>query len=115
MALPWWIWLLVAAGLVARVVEENWRKQRKAAHRVYLRSAEWKSRRTSALDRAGDRCMDCGSTSNLHVHHLTYKRWHDERPDDLRVLCRRCHGRRHRTGGRQEDLADRLIAWLRSS
>lgn len=50
--------------------------------------------RRSVLDRDGHRCMDCGSTTSLHAHHLV--RWVDA--PHLRVvlengatLCRDCH------------------------
>jgi 5-methylcytosine-specific restriction endonuclease McrA len=112
--LPWWLWPL-GIGLVAvRLFEERQRATRKAKHRAYLRSGEWKSRRREALALAGGRCQDCGTTERLHVHHLTYVRHGQEEMRDLRVLCSPCHRRRHRDGGRMDDLIDRLIGWLRS-
>jgi 5-methylcytosine-specific restriction endonuclease McrA len=110
--LPWWVWALGVAMLVLSVVGERQRAARKARHRAYLRSPEWKARRRDALARAGGRCMDCGTTRNLHVHHLTYKRHGNEFARDLRVLCSRCHRRRHRDGGRADDLMDRVIGWI---
>jgi 5-methylcytosine-specific restriction endonuclease McrA len=110
--LPWWVWALGAVLLVVSVIEEQQRAARKAKHRAYLRSPEWKARRNEALLRAGGRCMDCGSSKNLYVHHLTYKRHGNELARDLRVLCRRCHRKRHGEGGRSDDLFDRLIGWV---
>lgn len=112
MHLPWWVWPLGATLLVVSVVEEQQRAARKARHRAYLRSPEWRARRKAAIERAGGRCMDCGSTRNLHVHHLTYKRHGTEFARDLRVLCSRCHRRRHRDGGRTYDTVDRFIGWI---
>jgi 5-methylcytosine-specific restriction endonuclease McrA len=110
--LSWWVWALGALLLVVSAFEEQQRAARKARHRKYLRSPEWKARRKSALQRAGGRCMDCGATTNLHVRHLTYKRYGDELARDLRVLCSRCHRRRHGEGGRADDILDRLIGWI---
>jgi 5-methylcytosine-specific restriction endonuclease McrA len=110
--LPWWVWALGALLLVLSVFEEQQRAARKAKHRAYLRSSEWKARRKDALERAGGRCMDCGTTKSLHVHHLTYKRHGNELARDLRVLCSRCHRRRHRDGGRSVDLLDRFVGWV---
>jgi 5-methylcytosine-specific restriction endonuclease McrA len=110
--LPWWVWLLGGVALVLGPLEERQRSKRKAEHRSYLRSSEWKARRRDALARAGGRCQDCGSSERLHVHHLTYKRHGNELQRDLRVLCSRCHRKRHREGGRSDDLIDRLIGWL---
>jgi 5-methylcytosine-specific restriction endonuclease McrA len=110
--LPWWVWALGALVLVVYVLEEQQRAARKAKHRAYLRSPEWKARRKEALLRAGGRCMDCGASKNLHVHHLTYKRHGNELARDLRVLCNRCHRKRHREGGRSDDLFDRFVGWV---
>ena len=35
----------------------------------------------------------------LDVHHLTYERLGREKDEDLRVLCRACHGDEHRQMG----------------
>lgn len=107
--LPWWMWALVAGIAVLSFVQREQRSARKARHRAYLRGAAWRQRRRAALERAGGRCMDCGSRKRLQVHHLTYKRWGNEDARDLRVLCSRCHARRHRSGGRLDDLLDRLF------
>ena len=113
--LPWWLWALAAVGAVVGVIEEQQRAARKAKHRAYLKSPQWKARRKNALGRAGGRCEDCGTERNLHVHHLTYKRHGNELQRDLRVLCARCHRQRHRQGGRNDDLLDRLVGWMRES
>jgi 5-methylcytosine-specific restriction endonuclease McrA len=110
--LPWWLYAVVALGLVASGVENERRRERKAAHRAYLRSPGWKTKRRAALTRAGNRCQDCGRTSGLHVHHLTYVRHGAELDRDLRVLCSKCHAKRHRDGGRLDDNIDRAIGWL---
>ena len=114
MHLPWWVWALATFAIVASVVEEQQRAQRKARHHAYLNSPEWKTKRREALAHAHGRCEDCGSTRNLHVHHLTYKRHGHEEGRDLRVLCASCHRRRHRDGGRVDDVTDRFVGWLRS-
>lgn len=60
-------------------------------YREYLATHEWKARREFALDAAGHRCQVCNSTDRLNVHHRTYERIFCELPDDLFVLCDRCH------------------------
>jgi 5-methylcytosine-specific restriction endonuclease McrA len=113
--LSWWVWAVLAGGLVMTVLEERQRAARKARHRAYLRSREWRARRKDALAVAGGRCQDCGASRDLHVHHLTYKRYGRELSRDLRVLCSGCHRRRHRDGGRSDDVIDRLIGWISES
>lgn len=54
--------------------------------------------RRELLRRAAGRCEICGKAlvwHSTHVHHLTYERLGCERPDDLLVLCLRCHERQH--------------------
>jgi hypothetical protein len=44
----------------------------------------------------GNACEECGTTNNLHVHHIRYPEDGEyERPEDLLVLCRTCHGAKH--------------------
>jgi apolipoprotein N-acyltransferase len=78
--------LLVAwadAGLAAAY--RRWQYTR------YMRSAAWQAKRQAALSAAGYRCQQCGGRQRLEVHHLTYKHFKRERPEELEVLCKTCH------------------------
>lgn len=67
----------------------EWRKR----YRLYLQSTAWKNRRAGALRRANHICAMCEQPSTrLHVHHVDYVRAGNERVEDLRVLCKPCHG-----------------------
>lgn len=57
----------------------------------YLTSSWWKRVRWAKLWSSGEICAVCRSTEDLNVHHNTYRRLGCERPEDLIVLCRRCH------------------------
>ena len=61
----------------------------------YRESEHWKETAAAARKRANYMCQRCGSTSQLEVHHLTYVRLRAELPEDLVVLCHRCHSRSH--------------------
>lgn len=61
----------------------------------YLRTPKWHTTRAAAIRRAGGKCQRCGAVEGLEVHHRTYARLGRERPEDLVVLCRRCHGGAH--------------------
>ena len=84
-------------------------RERKELYEKYLRTEHWRERRKLALVEAHHCCQDCGrgpdENGPLEVHHLTYARLFQERPEDLRVLCRDCHGRRHGYLG-EEDMQD---------
>jgi hypothetical protein len=59
----------------------------------YIRSAKWRLKRRQAIEAAGGVCQHCGNSrwSGLDVHHVTYDRFGNERPEDLLVLCKVCH------------------------
>jgi hypothetical protein len=63
----------------------------KRDYREYLQSSSWLEKRKAAIARAEGRCQLCNSTSQLQVHHRTYERVGDERPQDLVTLCDSCH------------------------
>lgn len=72
------------------------RQERRRWYRdVYLPSPEWQDRRKQAIERANGRCAHCSATERLQVHHVTYRNIGNERPEDLLVLCRRCHRIEH--------------------
>lgn len=61
-------------------------------------SRVWEENRLRALERDGHRCVRCGSTNRLHVHHV--REWNPDEPathalDNLETLCAGCHRRAH--------------------
>lgn len=72
--------------------------------RLYA-SAEWQSVRRQVLMRDNRRCVTCGKSGKLHIHHV--KAWGDYPdlrldPGNLIVLCRSCHHEAHRKGVRHQ-------------
>lgn len=61
----------------------------------YLKSNEWKTKRQQVLSRDLFQCQDCGTSSNLNVHHLRYDRLGTEPLSHLVTLCSSCHTNRH--------------------
>lgn len=65
------------------------------------KSQAWKDAREEAI---GDVCEDCGSSENLHIHHLN----DEETPEDylamndVVTLCKRCHFKEHMRRKREE-------------
>ena len=48
------------------------------------------------LERDGWRCQCCGAMENLQVHHQQFRsQGGPDVPDNLIVLCHRCHRTRH--------------------
>lgn len=60
----------------------------------YIKTEAWRERAEAAKQRVGHRCQICNRPAGrvtLDVHHRTYERLGNERPEDLTVLCRGCH------------------------
>ena len=59
----------------------------------YYKTDEWKRKRMNRLRMDAFRCVNCGGSVDLDVHHLGYDRFGvEDVKSDLRTLCRRCHG-----------------------
>lgn len=66
-------------------------------YREYLKSNEWKEIKSLVLKRDGNKCIKCGSSNSLQIHHTTYVNIFNEAEnlDDLITLCGRCHMEEH--------------------
>lgn len=65
-------------------------------YKNYLKSEEWKAKRRIAKRLHLDECYLCGR-KKVDIHHLTYKRFQSEDPEnDLIPLCRKHHLKVHR-------------------
>jgi hypothetical protein len=71
---------------------KSWRKD----HSKYLKSNKWKKKRREALDYHGAACASCGATDNLHIHHINYSHWGNEKMTDLIPLCEYHHNLVHK-------------------
>lgn len=67
----------------------------KEKYRAYLLSPAWRDFRGRVMKDRGDACEKCGSEHQLQIHHLTYDRIFNEEPEDVQVLCRKCHKKEH--------------------
>lgn len=57
-------------------------KQFRVWYDSYLASPAWKAVRETRLRKDRNKCRGCGSTENLHVHHITYERFTRENQND---------------------------------
>lgn len=70
----------------------------KKQHVKELASPKWKKKREEVFERYGKQCVECGSTKNIQVHHLIYRKGHhlwDYSVDELLPLCKKCHQKIH--------------------
>ncbi|MGO9843605.1 MAG: HNH endonuclease [Candidatus Acidiferrales bacterium] len=64
--------------------------------RLKLTDEEYASLRRRVLERDRWRCQNCGSSKDLHVHHLTRRsKLGDDALENLITLCATCHQRQH--------------------
>lgn len=61
----------------------------------YIKSKEWQETRQRIFKRDNFRCVKCGGSKNLHVHHITYENLGEEKDADLVTLCEKCHNGTH--------------------
>jgi 5-methylcytosine-specific restriction endonuclease McrA len=62
----------------------------------YWRTEEWAKIKADLITIHGEACCHCGrKTKSLAVHHLNYKNFGSEEPDDLILVCNRCHADLH--------------------
>ncbi len=61
----------------------------------YLQSKEWLEIRLDILT-TRKVCEKCGSKKKLQVHHKHYKNIFKEEPEDLELLCDKCHVNEHK-------------------
>lgn len=64
-------------------------------YQKYLNSSKWGKKRQELFDSRGEACEQCGFEYYLHVHHLNYENFGDEKLEDLQILCHRCHLSKH--------------------
>ena len=70
----------------------------KKQHAKELSSPKWKKKREEVFERYGKQCVECGSTKNIQVHHLIYRKGHhlwEYNVNELIPLCKKCHQKIH--------------------
>lgn len=62
----------------------------------FLKTKYWMAVSRFVREKVG-KCEECGATTNLHVHHLSYENHgcEHEHLDDLKCLCKDCHLKTH--------------------
>ena len=67
----------------------------------YMSSDAWAKLRSEAIKRDEGKCLQCGTRSELNVHHHTYPgtpaqgNWDLDCLDNLTTLCKSCHDEEH--------------------
>ena len=62
----------------------------------YRRTKKWKTLTSLVKEKAGNKCVFCGSEKKLVAHHHNYINLYNETEDDLICVCDICHYKVHR-------------------
>lgn len=68
-------------------------------YKDYMKSKEWRKRRTMYFAKFGNKCVVCKGSRNVGLHHLSYERLGGELDEDLVALCWHCHYKYHEKHG----------------
>ena len=81
----------------------------------YIQSKQWSMKKREAYALYGFFCKRCGENRKgfLHVHHITYESFTNEKMKDLAILCINCHSEYHSIFGSEPDhfSFNKFIAW----
>jgi len=84
--------------------------KRQLAYREYLKTDHWKQFRASAHERDGGKCVKCGSTDRVQVHHHNYRfPFETCTLEDVETLCLECHRREHGWAPREFEVQRRIL------
>lgn len=61
----------------------------------YRRTKKWKTLASLVKEKAGNKCVFCGSEKKLVAHHHNYINLYNETEDDLICVCNICHYKIH--------------------
>lgn len=76
-------------------LQDDEKRQWRAAYTAYLQTPEWFAKRQAVFERTNGLCEGCRRKPAVHAHHLTYERLGDELLFDLVAVCRACHQKAH--------------------
>ena len=62
----------------------------------YRKTKKWKTLASLVKEKAGNKCVFCGSEKKLVAHHHNYINLYNETEDDLICVCNICHNKIHR-------------------
>ena len=62
----------------------------------YRKTKQWKTLASLVKEKAGNKCVFCGSEKKLVAHHHNYINLYNETEDDLICVCNICHYKIHR-------------------
>ena len=93
--------LYIGLGVLSYIIKPKQKTEhiQKVTHKQYckyLSSSKWKAiKKRLLMDNYTCTTIGCNKTTNLTIHHLTYKNFGNENLNDLITLCKDCHKQIH--------------------
>jgi len=66
-------------------------KEFKGGYKEYIKSKCWERRKKEYYSTNKKKCVGCGETKYIHLHHIVYGNFGNEKDTNLACLCRKCH------------------------
>ena len=60
-------------------------------YNCHIGSTDWERLKREIIKQRGNRCERCGVSGYLELHHKHYHSLGSEQPDDVELLCPKCH------------------------
>lgn len=89
-----------------KIKNRLYKKRVPKKYSVYIKSIHFEKRKNRYYKKFGKKCMCCGSTEYVQLHHVVYNNFEFgfEKDEDLSALCIQCHKDFHDTYGVKKDM-----------
>lgn len=92
------------------------RKREQSGYRLtyanYINSDKWREIKNRYYQKFPRKCAACLSSKKIHLHHMVYGNFGDEKDEDLIPLCEPHHADYHRANGTQRNMKRTTMAFI---
>ncbi len=92
------------------------RKREQSGYRLtytnYINSDKWREIKNRYYQKFPRKCAACLSSKKIHLHHMVYGNFGDEKDEDLIPLCEPHHADYHRANGTQRNMKRTTLAFI---
>ena len=95
-----------------RAKKKKNRKPRRLTYEVYIKSPIWEQVRNRYYRRNPSRCAACGTAQHIHLHHMIYGKFGEEKDNELVPLCEMHHSQYHAKNGTKRNMIASTRAFI---
>lgn len=97
-------------------IKHRTRKREKTGYRLtyskYINSDTWREIKNSYYQKFPRKCAACQSSKKIHLHHMVYGNFGDEKEEDLIPLCEPHHAEYHKKNGTKRNMKRTTLAFI---